>query len=220
MTERLISIRAAAKKVGVTDTTLGRQIRAGSIRSHAGKVRLSEVFEDRKKNVDHGYWSARKKPAGRGSETKANAARTPHAAANMPQCACRKNPIAPQPKKAPRFDRNEPLPLGMCDSPGTLGDLAKIILGPGEPTNRGDLAVITIMVAHDVLKLALKERFGHDSDAFKHPDLKDCTPTTIEKLGNLLGVTAPGDHLEVGHVALGFALEILEIAAHRHDATT
>jgi hypothetical protein len=79
MTEALISIRAAAKKIGITDTTLGRQIKAGSVRSHGGKVRLSEVSEDRKKNVDHGYWSARKKPAGRGSETKANAARTPHA---------------------------------------------------------------------------------------------------------------------------------------------
>jgi hypothetical protein len=190
--EPRISIAKAAKELGLNQSTLRRQIASGLVRS-AGKgvVRLAEARADRAANVDTSRWAHR-----------------------------RGNRAAPQPKKAPRFDRNEPLPLGMCDSPGTLGDLAKIILGPGEPTNRGDLAVITIMVAHDVLKLALKERFGHDSDAFKHPDLKDCTPTTIEKLGNLLGVTAPGDHLEVGHVALGFALEILEIAAHRHDATT
>lgn len=48
----LISISAAAKKIGVNKSTLSRQIADGSVRSHEGKVRLSEVLEDRANNID------------------------------------------------------------------------------------------------------------------------------------------------------------------------
>ena len=58
----LISIGAAAKAIGVNKSTLSRQIKAGSIRSHGGKVRLSEVFEDRAANID--LTQSRRKPAG------------------------------------------------------------------------------------------------------------------------------------------------------------
>jgi hypothetical protein len=42
----LITIRAAARQVGLVHTTLSRKIKAGLVRSHGGKVRLSEVIED------------------------------------------------------------------------------------------------------------------------------------------------------------------------------
>jgi hypothetical protein len=48
----LISVAAAAKRIGVNRSTLGRQIADGSVRSHRGKVRLSEVLEDRARNID------------------------------------------------------------------------------------------------------------------------------------------------------------------------
>lgn len=48
----LISIAEAARKIGLNKSTLSRQIKAGSIRAHGGKVRLSEVLTDRADNID------------------------------------------------------------------------------------------------------------------------------------------------------------------------
>ena len=48
----LISIKAAAEKIGVNRSTLSRQVRDKQVRSHKGKVRLSEVLEDRANNID------------------------------------------------------------------------------------------------------------------------------------------------------------------------
>ena len=48
----LISVREAARRLGLNKSTLGRQIRDGSIRSVEGKVRFSEVLEDRANNID------------------------------------------------------------------------------------------------------------------------------------------------------------------------
>lgn len=50
--DELISIREAARKIGLNVSTLSRQVRDGSIRSHDGKVRLSEVLQDRAANID------------------------------------------------------------------------------------------------------------------------------------------------------------------------
>lgn len=50
--EELLSIREAAKKVGLDKSTLARQVNAGLIRSHGGKVRVSEVLADRAANID------------------------------------------------------------------------------------------------------------------------------------------------------------------------
>lgn len=50
----LMSIPAATRAIGLDRTTLGKQVRAGIVRSHAGKVRLSEVLEDRAANIDLG----------------------------------------------------------------------------------------------------------------------------------------------------------------------
>jgi hypothetical protein len=61
MNDPLVSVSAAARKIGVSQSTLSRQVKAGSIRSHAGKVRISEVLDDRKNNVDSSRWSDRKK---------------------------------------------------------------------------------------------------------------------------------------------------------------
>jgi transposase-like protein len=52
MSDDLISIAEAARQIGVNKSTLARQVKAGSIRSHDGKVRLSEVLEDRAANID------------------------------------------------------------------------------------------------------------------------------------------------------------------------
>ena len=50
--EALISIRAAARELDITPSTLIRQVTSGQIRSHDGKVRISEVIADRDANVD------------------------------------------------------------------------------------------------------------------------------------------------------------------------
>jgi hypothetical protein len=55
----LVSLSAAAKKIGVNKSTLSRQVKAGSIRSHKGKVRLAEVLEDRANNIDSSGWESR-----------------------------------------------------------------------------------------------------------------------------------------------------------------
>ena len=52
LNDPLISIPEAAKIIGVNRTTLGRQVRGGAVRSHDGKVRLSEVLQDREANID------------------------------------------------------------------------------------------------------------------------------------------------------------------------
>lgn len=59
--EPLITIAAAAREVGLNKSTLSRQVASGAIRSHGGKVKLSEVYEDRAKNIDAAIWSNRPK---------------------------------------------------------------------------------------------------------------------------------------------------------------
>lgn len=61
MAEPLISISAAAREIGLNKSTLSRQIKAGSIRSHDGMVRLSEVLEDRANNIDAAVWENRRR---------------------------------------------------------------------------------------------------------------------------------------------------------------
>lgn len=50
--DELISVAAAAAAVGINRSTLGRQVKTGAIRSHNGRVRLTEVLEDRAANID------------------------------------------------------------------------------------------------------------------------------------------------------------------------
>lgn len=59
--DSLISIRAAARGLDISPSTLIRQVSSGKIRSHVGKVRLSEVIADRANNVDQTR-SHRRKP--------------------------------------------------------------------------------------------------------------------------------------------------------------
>jgi hypothetical protein len=59
--EPLISIAAAAREIGLNKSTLSRQVKSGAIRSRDGMVRLSEVYEDRVKNIDATIWSNRPK---------------------------------------------------------------------------------------------------------------------------------------------------------------
>lgn len=67
--EPLITISAAALEIGVNKSTLSRQIKSGAIRSHDGKVKLSEVYEDRAKNIDAAIWSNRPKKSSSGSSS-------------------------------------------------------------------------------------------------------------------------------------------------------
>ncbi len=48
----LLSVTEAAAQIGVNRSTLFRQIKAGAVRSHEGKVRLSELLADRAANID------------------------------------------------------------------------------------------------------------------------------------------------------------------------
>lgn len=50
--EPLISISEAARQIGINKSTLSRQVESRAIRSHDGKVRLSEVVADRSANVN------------------------------------------------------------------------------------------------------------------------------------------------------------------------
>ncbi len=50
----LISISAAARSIAIDRSVLGKQIKQGLVRSHDGKVRLSEVLADRAANIDLG----------------------------------------------------------------------------------------------------------------------------------------------------------------------
>lgn len=50
--EPLITITAAAREIGLDRSVLGKQVRSGAVRSHDGKVRLSEVLADRAANID------------------------------------------------------------------------------------------------------------------------------------------------------------------------
>jgi hypothetical protein len=71
--EPLISIAAAAREIGLNKSTLSRQVESGKIRSHDGKVRLSEVYEDRAKNIDAAIWSNRPKKNGTASHAPSHA---------------------------------------------------------------------------------------------------------------------------------------------------
>ena len=59
----LIGITEAARRIGINHSTLSRQVKSGQVRSHGGKVRLSEVLEDRANNIDASIWDARRKKA-------------------------------------------------------------------------------------------------------------------------------------------------------------
>lgn len=48
----LITISAAAGKLGIDRSVLSRQIKAGAVRSYGQKVRFSEVLADRAANID------------------------------------------------------------------------------------------------------------------------------------------------------------------------
>jgi hypothetical protein len=61
MNDELIGITAAARQIGVSHSTLSRQVKLGQVRSHKGKVRLSEVLQDRANNIDNTIWMHRSK---------------------------------------------------------------------------------------------------------------------------------------------------------------
>jgi hypothetical protein len=57
----LMCVAAAAREIGLNRSTLARQVNAGAIRSHGGKVRLSEVLADRAANIDSSAWVGRER---------------------------------------------------------------------------------------------------------------------------------------------------------------
>jgi hypothetical protein len=59
--EPLISVAEAAREIGLNRSTLSRQVSAGAIRSHGGKVRLSEILADRAANIDSSSWIGRER---------------------------------------------------------------------------------------------------------------------------------------------------------------
>ncbi|WP_342167086.1 hypothetical protein [Methylobacterium sp. SD21] len=48
----LLSISAAAERLGIDRSVLSRQIKSGAVRAHGKNVRLSEVLADRAANID------------------------------------------------------------------------------------------------------------------------------------------------------------------------
>lgn len=49
--DQLVSIAEAARRLGLNRSTLTRQVHRGLLRSHAGRVRFSEILEDRKSRI-------------------------------------------------------------------------------------------------------------------------------------------------------------------------
>lgn len=82
--EKLIGITEAARQVGISHSTLSRQVKCGQVRSHGGKVRLSEVLHDRDRNIDKSVWMFRSKgkpsKSGAGRGQKKDAPPTVHIA--------------------------------------------------------------------------------------------------------------------------------------------
>jgi hypothetical protein len=71
----LLSLGEAARKIGIHKSTLSRQVKSGAVRSHKGKVRLSEVLADRAANINLNHSRRPKKcsPAVAGAPTSATA---------------------------------------------------------------------------------------------------------------------------------------------------
>jgi hypothetical protein len=69
----LISIGEAARQVGINKSTLSRQVKSGAVRSHKGKVVLSEVLADRASNID--LTQSRRRPAGKSKRPDATASK-------------------------------------------------------------------------------------------------------------------------------------------------
>jgi hypothetical protein len=54
-------VAEAAREIGLNRSTLSRQVSAGAIRSHGGKVRISEILADRAANIDSSSWIGRER---------------------------------------------------------------------------------------------------------------------------------------------------------------
>ena len=52
LNDPLISVAEAARQIDRNRSTLSRHVKSGAVRSHEGKVRLSEVLEDLASNID------------------------------------------------------------------------------------------------------------------------------------------------------------------------
>jgi hypothetical protein len=61
ISEPLIGITECARQIGICHSTLSRQVKRGQVRSHGGKVRLSEVIYDRRHNLDQSIWLGRRR---------------------------------------------------------------------------------------------------------------------------------------------------------------
>src|SRR5258708_7690286 len=57
----LMCVAAAAREIGLNRSTLARQVNAGAIRRHGGKVRLSEVYADGGAKGDSSSWIGRER---------------------------------------------------------------------------------------------------------------------------------------------------------------
>lgn len=58
----LISMSEAARRLGIAPSTLSRQVKRQIVRSHGGKVVLSEVIADQQANIDPHLANRRKAP--------------------------------------------------------------------------------------------------------------------------------------------------------------
>lgn len=87
-----VSISEAARQIGINKSTLSRQVDSGAVRSHGGKVVISEVLADRKANLN--LSQSRRKP-GKG---KGPAASRTAQAKSGPSDATKGGPDATKPR--------------------------------------------------------------------------------------------------------------------------
>ncbi|MBW7965306.1 hypothetical protein [Bradyrhizobium sp. BR 10261] len=90
----LISIGEAARKIGINKSTLSRQVKSGAVRSHGGKVNISEVLADRSNNID--LTQSRRRPAAR-TPAKNAAAPAADATTRPPDATTRASDATPEP---------------------------------------------------------------------------------------------------------------------------
>lgn len=160
--DALVSIAEAARDVGVHRSTLSRQVQAGKVRSHDGKVRLSEVIADRRCKLKNAIWDGRRRAAlgvagALARSVHADATRIRHATTATPDATVAGDdaPLGPRPF---HIGANGDVPL----TRGLVRQLGELIGSdvPGDPSLVAyDLATTSIDICQQELA-RLKAKAG------------------------------------------------------------
>lgn len=144
--EALIGITAAAREIGIAHSTLSRQVKLGQVRSHKGKVRLSEVLHDRKHNIDQTIWMFReKKPKAKSGARQAAV----HGQQSDDQAAVHSADTVHGERTMPQMTY---VPL----TDDLVQDLGRL-LGSDRPSDPGDVGLDCIFIGMEMIEETMKQ---------------------------------------------------------------